>query len=160
LPRFQLLQAGAQPAGLLRRLDQLERGRSRIAYVIGGLDRVHAAAQRARPQPVDGPIARDRHQPGDWAGPARVEAPGLAPDRHVDLLQHVLGLASVVQDTQADAEKLRRGVLIDDAERGAVAGGDAGYRRGKLAAIDVAVHPHRSRRAAAWAPPSIYHRGG
>ena len=48
-----------------------------------------------------------------WGGrttasaPPGIEIGGLAPHRHVDLLQHVLRLAVLAQDTQADAKKLR-----------------------------------------------------
>ena len=56
------------------------------------------------------------------------------------VLQHVLGLASVLQDTQADAEKLRRRVLVNDAQRGAIAAGNAHKGGGKLAARGVFIH--------------------
>ena len=101
---------------LLRQLHPLDRGRGGVAHRVGGLDRLHPAADRGGPQPVDGAVAGDRHQPRDRARPGRVEGGGLAPHRHVDVLKHVLGLASVVQDTQADAEKLRGGILVDDAQ--------------------------------------------
>mgnify|MGYP003694198339 CR=1 FL=1 len=119
---------------LLRQLDALDRRRRRIAHGVGGLDRLHAAADGACPQPVDRPVAGDRHHPGDRAGPAGVEAGGLAPHRHINLLQHVLGLASVLQDTKADAEKLRGGILVNNAQRGAIAARDAHEGGGKLAA--------------------------
>jgi len=40
-------------------------------------------------------------------------------------LQHVLSLASVIQYTEAKAEKLRGGHFIDEAEREAIAARDA-----------------------------------
>src|SRR4029079_7935091 len=86
------------------------------------------------------PVARDRHHPGDRAGPAGVKARGLAPHRHKNLLQHVLGLAAVLQDTKADAEKLRRGILINEAQRGAIAARDADKGGCKLVARGVCVH--------------------
>ena len=46
-----------------------------------------------------------------------IEIGGFAPDRHIDLLQHVLGLAAFAQDTQGNAEKLRRGQAIDGLQR-------------------------------------------
>src|SRR5215831_8914738 len=41
----------------------------------------------------------------------RIETVGFAPYCHIYVLQEVLGLASVIQDTETDAKKLRRGVL-------------------------------------------------
>src|SRR5262249_21849499 len=66
---------------------------------------------------------------------------GLAPHRHIDVLQHVLGLASVSQDTEADAEKLRRGILVYDAQGVPVARSDAHKSGGQLAAICICAHP-------------------
>ena len=76
--------------------------------------------------------------------PAGVECRGFAPHRDIDVLQHVLGLASVLQDTQADAEKLRRRVLVNDAQRGAIAAGNAREGGGKLAARGVCIHSRSS----------------
>src|SRR5262249_57308327 len=72
-------------------------------------------------QMVDGAVARDRDQPGHRTGQGRIESSGLAPHRHVDLLQHILGFAALTQDTQADSKKLRRGQPIDRLQRPAVA---------------------------------------
>ena len=117
---------------------------------LGGLlDRRRAAAHRARPQPVDRPVAGDRDQPGDRARPLRIEEGGLAPHRDIDVLQHVLGLASVLQDTEQDAKKLRGGILIDDPQRGAVPGAGTHQGRGKLAACGICVHQSRPPPAAA-----------
>jgi hypothetical protein len=55
-------------------------------------------------------------------------------------LQHVLCLASVIQYTEADAKKLRRGHVVDEAERGPVALRDAVERRCKLLAPYVGIH--------------------
>jgi hypothetical protein len=56
------------------------------------------------------------------------------PNIEINLLQHVLCLTTVIQDTEADAKKLRRGLIIDEAQRGLVAGGDPAERRGELSA--------------------------
>jgi hypothetical protein len=72
---------------------------------------------------------------------ATIQVIGLArPGSNVDVLQHVLGLASILQDTQADAEKLRRRVLVNHTQRGAVAAGNAREGGGKLAARGVCIH--------------------
>src|SRR6478752_2193576 len=138
--RFQFRQTTRQALVLLRHLHALDRSGCRVAHGVGGLDWLHAAAHGACPQTVDRPVARDRHHPGDRAGPAGVKARGLAPHRHKNLLQHVLGFAAVLQDTKADAEKLRRGILINEVQRGAVAARDAYDGGGKLAARGVCVH--------------------
>src|SRR5262249_20381632 len=82
----------------------------------------------------------DRHQPRDRARPVAVERGGLAPYRDINLLQHVLCLASIFQDTKADAKKLRGGILINEAQCRAVPAGDARESGGKLAARGVCVH--------------------
>ena len=58
------------------------------------------------------------------AGAAGIELAGLAPDRGVDLLQHILGLGAFGQPAQAHAEQARGGVAIEPLERGAVAARD------------------------------------
>ena len=140
MPRVQFLETAGEPLALLRQFDALDRGRGWIADGVGGLDRLQAPAGGARAQPVDRPVAGNRHHPGDRARPAGVECGGFAPHREIDVLQHVLGLASILQDTQADAEKLRRRVLVNHTQCGAVAAGNARESGGKLAARGVCIH--------------------
>jgi hypothetical protein len=61
-------------------------------------------------------------------------------------LQHVLGLAPVLQYTDEDAEKLRRGVLIDEAQRRAVTGADSCQRGSQFPACDLGIHAGLSQR--------------
>src|SRR5215218_9014354 len=136
----QLAEASCQPGMLLRLLQHDDRGERGIMHVLRRLDWTDAASAAGCPQPVDGAVARDRHQPSNRTDAARVEGSGLAPHRHVNVVQHVLGLASVIQYTNTDAKKLRRSVVVDDAEGGAVTAGDAHERGGKLAAGGVCVH--------------------
>src|SRR5215208_8411357 len=136
----QLAEASCQPGMLLRLLQHDDRGERGIMHVLRRLDWIGTASAAGCPQPVDGAVARDRHQPSNRTVAARVEASGLAPPRNVDLLQHVLGLASVIQYTNTDAKKLRRSVVVDDAEGGTVTAGDAHERGGKLAAGGVCAH--------------------
>src|SRR5215208_7709966 len=140
----QLAEASCQPGMLLRLLQHDDRGERGIMHVLRRLDWTDAASAAGCPQPVDGAVARDRHQPSNRTDAARVEGSGLAPHRHVDVLQHVLGLASVIQYTKADAKKLRRGILIDKAQRGAVTPGKAHERGSKLAAGGIGVHDDMS----------------
>src|SRR5262249_39804288 len=56
------------------------------------------------------------------------------------VLQHVLGLALVIQDTKTNAKKLRRGVLVDHAQCRTIPGGDAREGGGELAARCLCVH--------------------
>jgi len=60
--------------------------------------------------------------------------------REIDLLQHVLCLAPIVQDTQADAKKLRRGGGVDKTQGVAIAGRYPGDRCGELPAPRLRVH--------------------
>src|SRR5262245_26991156 len=99
---------------LLGRDDEIERRWRLVTYVLRRFDRLRSSAHGARAQPVDGAIACDRHQPGDRARPGGIEAPRLAPNGHVYVLQHILSLPSVIQDTEADAKKLRRCILVND----------------------------------------------
>src|SRR5262249_26853255 len=148
LPLLEFAEAGLEPRLLFGRHHQVERARGVIVHVFGAVDRLRAATLSGRTQPVDRAVARDSHQPGDWARARRIEARGLAPNRYVDVLQHILGLASVIQDTQADAKKLRRGVLVNNAQSRTVARGNAYERGGKLAAGRGYVHATTSCRAA------------
>ena len=58
------------------------------------LDR-RMSAFPGRTQAIDAAIAGDRDQPGDRARPGRVKSGGPPPNGEVNVLQHVLGLASV-----------------------------------------------------------------
>src|SRR5262249_15575227 len=62
----------------------------------------------------------------------------------VNLLQHVFRLASVIQYTEADAKKLRRGHVVDEAKRRPVAMRDTIECRGKLLALYVGIHAVRA----------------
>src|SRR4029079_12671507 len=89
---------------------------------------------------VYGAVPRDSDKPGDRACTGLIEGRALVPNGHINLLQHVFRLASVIQDTKADAKKLRRGHVIDKAERGPIA-----LRRtieccGELLAFYVGIH--------------------
>ena len=70
-----------------------------------------------RPDAIDRMIARDRHQPRDRAEIRNGETIGLRPDLDEDLLQRLLGLRPIIQDTQADAEKFRAGLPVEQIER-------------------------------------------
>src|SRR5215468_3081458 len=112
---LKLAQADFETRLLLGRDDEIERRRRLVTHALRRFDRLRSSAGGARAQPVDGAVARDRHQPGDRARSGRIEAPRLAPNGHVYVLQHILSLASVVQDTEADAKKLRRCILVNNA---------------------------------------------
>jgi len=63
-------------------------------------------------------------------------------------------LASVIQDTKADAKKLRRGHVIDEAERGPIALRRTVECRGELLAFYVGIHARaRPSRRLKDAPP-------
>jgi hypothetical protein len=55
-------------------------------------------------------------------------------------LQHVLRLASVMQYTKADAKKLRGGLIVNEAQGGAVATGGPADRGGKLLSPRLCIH--------------------
>jgi hypothetical protein len=74
---------------------------------------------------VDGAVPLDGDEPSDRARARFVEGGGLPPYGKINVLQHVLCLASVIQYTEADAEKLRRGHVVDQTERRPVAASDA-----------------------------------
>src|SRR6516225_396160 len=89
---------------------------------------------------VDGAVACDRDQPSHRTGQGGIKSCGLAPNRHVDLLQHILGLAALAQDTQADSKKLRCGQPIDRLQRPAVAAAYRGKGSGYEFTVVVEVH--------------------
>src|SRR5262245_23948701 len=112
---LKLTQADFETRLLLGRDDEIERRRRIVTHVLRRFDRLRSSACGGRAQPVDGAVARYRHQPGDRARSGGVKAPRLAPNGHIYVLQHILSLAPVVQDTEADAKKLRRCILVNDA---------------------------------------------
>jgi hypothetical protein len=97
-----------------------------------------------------GAIARDRHKPGDRARAGLIEGRRLPPHIEINVLQHVFCLAAVVQDKEADAEKLRRRCVIDEAQSGAVAAGDPADGGGKLSAPRLSIHVSRVRAGWTW----------
>src|SRR6516165_897838 len=119
---------------------------------LAGPRRRSACRPRARPPPrsgpvlpvgaqmVDGAVARDRDQPGHRTAEGGIKSCGLTPNRHVDLLQHILGFATLTQDTQADSKKLRRGQPIDSLQRPAVAAAYCVKGGGYEFAVVVEVH--------------------
>jgi hypothetical protein len=121
-------------------LEQVGSEWHRVGNILGGLDRLVQPRPAACAHAIDRPVSRDRHQPGDRAGAGCVERAGLPPNGDVNLLEHVLGLASVIQYTDADAKKLRGGHVVDEAKRRPVAAGDAIQSRGELLAPSVGIH--------------------
>jgi hypothetical protein len=55
-------------------------------------------------------------------------------------LEHVLGFASVIQDTQANAKKLRGGILVNHPQRGPIATRNPRERGNKLTAANLYIH--------------------
>jgi len=68
-------------------------------------------------------------------------------DEERDLLQHLLGLRLVLQDTKADAQKLRGSIAVDKIQRRTVAARHPRKGGGELAAGCICVHCFDSLRA-------------
>ena len=97
-----------------------------------GADRRHLGAPAA--QGVDGAIARDADEPGHRLGTCGIEALGGAPDVDKDVLQEILGLRFVGNDTQDDPEEMRAGYPVDRGQCRTIAKRDAGQRAGQCVA--------------------------
>src|SRR4029079_8773918 len=128
------LQTVLEPRLILADFEPLERAQTLIGNFGGSLERGVRPRPGGRAQPVDGAVPRNGHEPRDRACDGLIEARRLPPHREINVLQHVLSLASVTQDTKTDAEKLRRGFLINEAQSGAIAASDPVDRGDKLAA--------------------------
>src|SRR5262249_48303855 len=144
LALFDLIETRLEPLLLLRRGERFERRGAWIGHICCRFDRLAPARGRARSRAVDGAVARDGDEPSDRAGASLVEGGGLVPNGQVNLLQHVFRLASVIQYTEADAKKLRRGHVVNETKRRPVATRHTVECRGKLLALYVGIHAVRA----------------
>lgn len=80
----------------------------------------------ARTQDIDRMVARNRHEPGKRTRSAAGEAVGTMPDLDEYLLQRILGLSPVLEDTKGDSEKFRGCTVVEQSEGGPLAQGRPG----------------------------------
>jgi hypothetical protein len=73
---------------------------------------------------LDRPVVHQRQQPGGDAPPGAVEAARIAPDRHEDVLQHVLGQDVVGEDAAGQRERRPLEPLVQVDDRTPVSGAD------------------------------------
>ena len=128
-------QAHAQPRLLLRLHHHVERAGGGVPGRLRGLVERRAAEQTMAPDRSRS-IAQLRAMATSQVevGLARsgLKRAAFAPHRHIDVLQHVLGLASVPQDTEQDAKSFAEEILIDDPQRSRSPGAGTHQGRGKL----------------------------
>src|SRR5262249_10195613 len=104
-----------------------EPGLARDVGVVDGLRRVferRSSAHLFTPHSVDGPMVRQREQPGRWSPGAGVEAARLPPDGEERLLDDVLGERRVARDAAGQGVGGRAVTVVERAQRVAVASRD------------------------------------
>src|SRR3984957_2997411 len=143
--RVELAEAREQPFELFVHLASGKRRRR----VGGDVERIRLIFDRhlaLLAYDIDGPIARDRHHPGDWAGDGRIELGGHLPHLEIGFLHDLIGQFRPTQDTQKHPVQFRTGGAIELLEGGSVTLGDGRkqFNQFRLRQHHCPRHPHRA----------------